>query len=116
MQSSGEDGVILFTLGTYFSAVAKLTPGFVEMFANTFRKLPQKVIWQLVDPPSDLELSPNIKIFPWVPQNDLLGKYDGVSKVSGQFNKKRNVIFDPCFIMFYTNLFSSINIKRNVPI
>ncbi|XP_041479192.1 UDP-glucuronosyltransferase 2B13-like isoform X2 [Lytechinus variegatus] len=73
MQSSGDDGVILFTLGTYFSAVAKLTPGFVEMFADAFGRLPQKVIWQLVDPPNDLELPSNIKLMPWVPQNDLLG-------------------------------------------
>ena len=73
MQSSGDDGVILFTLGTYFADAAELRPGFAEAFAEAFRRLPQKVIWQLKNP-LKAELPRNVKAMPWVPQNDLLGR------------------------------------------
>eukprot|EP00057_Strongylocentrotus_purpuratus_P032205 XP_786929.4 PREDICTED: UDP-glucuronosyltransferase 2B1 [Strongylocentrotus purpuratus] len=73
MESSGDHGVILFTLGTYFGEITIIQPGFAEQFAKAFRRLPQKVIWQMKDPLGEIDVSPNVKVKPWVPQNDLLG-------------------------------------------
>ncbi|XP_071498453.1 UDP-glucuronosyltransferase 2B20-like [Diadema antillarum] len=73
MQSSGDDGVILFSLGTYFSeAVTRTKPEIAEMFVTAFDRLPQKVIWQTKDV-GNLKLPSNVFTTPWVPQNDLLG-------------------------------------------
>ncbi|XP_791720.3 UDP-glucuronosyltransferase 2B1 isoform X1 [Strongylocentrotus purpuratus] len=72
VQSSGEHGVIVFTLGTYLASITTIRPEIVTMFAEAFRRLPQKVIWQLKELP-DWELPSNVKAMPWLPQNDLLG-------------------------------------------
>ncbi|XP_041469482.1 UDP-glucuronosyltransferase 2B16-like isoform X2 [Lytechinus variegatus] len=72
VNSSGDEGIIVFTLGTYFSSVTKFEPEFVDLFAEAFQRLPQKVIWQLKELPKK-ELPSNVKALPWVPQNDLLG-------------------------------------------
>ncbi|XP_041463073.1 UDP-glucuronosyltransferase 2B13-like [Lytechinus variegatus] len=73
MESSGDHGVILFTFGTYFGEITIVQPGFAEEFAEAFRRLPQKVIWQMKDPIDELKVPSNVKVMPWVPQNDLLG-------------------------------------------
>ena len=75
MNSSGEHGVIVFTLGTYFGDITIIQPGFAEQFVEAFRRLPQKVIWQLKGHIDGLDVPPNVKIMPWIPQNDLLGKW-----------------------------------------
>ncbi|XP_071498454.1 UDP-glucuronosyltransferase 2B33-like [Diadema antillarum] len=73
MQSSGDDGVILFSLGTYFSeAVIRTRPEIAEMFATAFGRLPQKVIWQTKHV-VNFTLSSNVMRLPWTPQNDILG-------------------------------------------
>nr|XP_054750784.1 UDP-glucuronosyltransferase 1-6-like isoform X1 [Lytechinus pictus] len=72
VQSSGDHGVIVFTLGTYLASITTIRPEIVTMFAEAFRRLPQKVIWQLKELP-DWELPSNVKAMPWLPQNDLLG-------------------------------------------
>ncbi|XP_030844823.1 UDP-glucuronosyltransferase 2B1-like [Strongylocentrotus purpuratus] len=72
VQSSGDHGVIIFTLGTYSTSITTIRPELVTMFAEVFRRLPQKVIWQLKKLP-DWELPSNVKAMPWLPQNDLLG-------------------------------------------
>ena len=43
------------------------------LFATAFANLPQKVIWKLNGKPS-ADLTPNVKVVDWIPQNDLLGK------------------------------------------
>lgn len=78
MESSGDHGVILFTLGTYFGEITIIQPGFAEQFAEAFRRLPHKVIWQMKDPLGEIDVPPNVKVTPWVPQNDLLGEFGGV--------------------------------------
>ncbi|XP_071509228.1 UDP-glucuronosyltransferase 2A3-like [Diadema antillarum] len=71
VQSSGDAGIIIFSLGTY---VSFLEERLIAMFADSFSKLPQKVVWQLRGtPPAVLEGRLNIKIMNWLPQNDLLG-------------------------------------------
>ncbi|XP_030836546.1 UDP-glucuronosyltransferase 2B1 isoform X2 [Strongylocentrotus purpuratus] len=69
MNSSGDDGVIILSLGTYVKVMPQRLN---DLFASVFAKLPQKVVWQLPDN-STTTLSPNIRTMGWLPQNDLLG-------------------------------------------
>ncbi|XP_026200004.1 UDP-glucuronosyltransferase 2A1-like isoform X1 [Anabas testudineus] len=69
VQSSGEHGVIVMTLGTL---VAKLPEDIAEDIAAAFAQLPQKVIWRHTGKrPSTL--GNNTLLLDWLPQNDLLG-------------------------------------------
>ncbi|MCI4380499.1 hypothetical protein PGIGA_G00240670 [Pangasianodon gigas] len=69
MQSSGEHGVIIMSLGTL---IGSISPEISEIFASAFARLPQKVVWRHVGPkPSTL--GNNTLILDWFPQNNLLG-------------------------------------------
>ncbi|KAM3616738.1 uncharacterized protein V6R79_022432 [Siganus canaliculatus] len=69
VQSSGEHGVIVMTLGTL---VAQLPEDIAEEIAAAFAQLPQKVIWRHKGKqPSTL--GNNTLLLDWLPQNDLLG-------------------------------------------
>ncbi|XP_039652131.1 UDP-glucuronosyltransferase 2B4-like [Perca fluviatilis] len=69
VQSSGEHGVILMSLGTF---VSELPADVTNVIAAAFAKLPQKVIWRHKgDRPATL--GNNTLIVDWIPQNDLLG-------------------------------------------
>lgn len=69
MQSSGEHGVIIMSLGTL---IGNTGPEISEIFASAFARLPQKVVWRHVGPkPSTV--GNNTLILDWIPQNDLLG-------------------------------------------
>ncbi|XP_040897465.1 UDP-glucuronosyltransferase 2A2-like [Toxotes jaculatrix] len=69
VQSSGEHGIIVMTLGTL---VAKLPEDISEEIAAAFAQLPQKVIWRHQGKrPSTL--GNNTLLLDWLPQNDLLG-------------------------------------------
>ena len=72
MQSSGESGVVVFCLGTYFSSFTSKRPALLQMFVEAFSRIPQKVIIQLKEMPN-FPLPPNVKSLSWIPQNDLLG-------------------------------------------
>ncbi|XP_041816336.1 UDP-glucuronosyltransferase 2A1-like [Chelmon rostratus] len=69
VQSSGEHGVVIMSLGTLF---AELPHDLAEEIAAAFAKLPQKVIWRYkgVRPAA---LGNNTLLVDWMPQNDLLG-------------------------------------------
>ncbi|XP_078344951.1 2-hydroxyacylsphingosine 1-beta-galactosyltransferase-like [Oculina patagonica] len=69
VNSSGGHGFIMASFGSYVESV--LHKDKLDMLAEAFGKLKQKVLWRLKDyvPPS---LSPNIKVVDWLPQNDLL--------------------------------------------
>ncbi|XP_054881211.1 UDP-glucuronosyltransferase 2C1-like [Poeciliopsis prolifica] len=68
MQSSGDHGVVVMSLGTLVSA---LPSDITEAIAAAFAELPQKVIWRFVgDKPSSL--GKNTKLVNWLPQKDLL--------------------------------------------
>uniref|UniRef100_A0A3Q2CJ96 UDP glucuronosyltransferase 5 family, polypeptide E1 n=1 Tax=Cyprinodon variegatus TaxID=28743 RepID=A0A3Q2CJ96_CYPVA len=69
VQSSGEHGVIVMTLGTLLS---DLGPEVSETFASAFAKLPQKVVWRHVGK-RPITLGNNTMLVEWLPQNDLLG-------------------------------------------
>ncbi|KAM9810247.1 UDP-glucuronosyltransferase 2A2-like [Neosynchiropus ocellatus] len=69
VQSSGEHGVIMMSLGTL---VAELPEDIAENIAAAFATLPQKVIWRHKGKrPSTL--GNNTLLVDWLPQNDLLG-------------------------------------------
>ena len=69
MDSAGDDGVIILSLGTYVKAMPQRLN---NLFASVFARLPQKVVWQLPED-SPTTLTDNIKTMDWLPQNDLLG-------------------------------------------
>uniref|UniRef100_A0A665VM11 UDP-glucuronosyltransferase n=1 Tax=Echeneis naucrates TaxID=173247 RepID=A0A665VM11_ECHNA len=69
VQSAGEHGVIIMTLGTLVNA---LPAEVAEEIASVFAKMPQKVIWRHKgERPSTL--GNNTLIVDWMPQKDLLG-------------------------------------------
>lgn len=69
MQSSGEHGVVVMSLGTLVSA---LPHEVTEAIAAAFAHLPQKVVWRFTgEKPSSL--GNNTLLLKWLPQNDLLG-------------------------------------------
>ncbi|KAL1257231.1 hypothetical protein QQF64_012776 [Cirrhinus molitorella] len=69
VQSSGEHGVIIMSLGTL---VGQLPLDIADEIASAFAQLKQKVIWRYTgDRPSTL--GNNTLLVNWMPQNDLLG-------------------------------------------
>ncbi|XP_067300606.1 UDP-glucuronosyltransferase 2A3-like [Pseudorasbora parva] len=69
VQSSGEHGVVIMSLGTLF---AQLPDDMAEAIAEAFAELPQKIIWRYKGKrPSTL--GNNTLMMDWMPQNDLLG-------------------------------------------
>ena len=73
MESSGDQGLIVFTLGTYCSAI---DIGILRVFADAFSEIDHKVIWQIdnsLKRKLNFKMPTNVKTMPWIPQNDLLG-------------------------------------------
>ncbi|XP_049920845.1 UDP-glucuronosyltransferase 2A2-like [Epinephelus moara] len=69
VQSSGEHGVVIMTLGTLLS---DLGPEISEIIASAFANLPHKVIWRHKGK-RPVTLGNNTMLVEWLPQNDLLG-------------------------------------------
>ena len=70
LASAGENGVVLFSMGSYAKGIDERV---ANVFAGAFAQLSQTVIWKLSgDLPANL--TPNVKVVDWLPQNDLLGK------------------------------------------
>uniref|UniRef100_A0A8C6U307 UDP-glucuronosyltransferase n=1 Tax=Neogobius melanostomus TaxID=47308 RepID=A0A8C6U307_9GOBI len=69
VQSSGNHGVVLMSLGTL---VSKLPAHITEEIAVAFAQLPQKVIWRYLGK-RPANLGNNTLLVEWFPQNDLLG-------------------------------------------
>ncbi|XP_028328593.1 UDP-glucuronosyltransferase 1-1-like isoform X1 [Gouania willdenowi] len=65
---SGEDGFVVFTLGT---ALSEFPEELASVYIEAFRRIPQKVIWRYTGP-QPANLPENVKLMSWVPQNDLL--------------------------------------------
>ncbi|MBZ3878019.1 UDP-glucuronosyltransferase 2A3 [Sciurus carolinensis] len=68
VQSSGEDGIVVFSLG---SMVKNLTEEKANFIASALAQLPQKVLWRYKGK-KPATLGANTRIFDWLPQNDLL--------------------------------------------
>ncbi|XP_034541134.1 UDP-glucuronosyltransferase 2C1-like isoform X2 [Notolabrus celidotus] len=69
VQSSGDHGVIVMTLGTL---VANLPLDVTEEIAAAFSQLPQKVVWRYMGQ-RPANLGNNTLLVNWLPQKDLLG-------------------------------------------
>ncbi|XP_072230773.1 UDP glucuronosyltransferase 5 family, polypeptide D1 [Leuresthes tenuis] len=69
VQSAGEHGVIVMTLGTLVNALPK---EIADEIASVFAKMPQKVIWRHKGE-RPFALGNNTLIVDWMPQKDLLG-------------------------------------------
>nr|AHX56957.1 UDP-glycosyltransferase 213B1 [Strigamia maritima] len=68
VESAGDSGVILFSLGSIFDGV--MTKEQVSLFLTAFSKLKYQFIWKYKE---ELESVPkNVKILKWLPQQDLL--------------------------------------------
>uniref|UniRef100_A0A8C9W2B4 UDP-glucuronosyltransferase n=1 Tax=Scleropages formosus TaxID=113540 RepID=A0A8C9W2B4_SCLFO len=69
VQSSGEHGVIIMSLGTVFG---ELPHDITAEIGAAFAQLPQKVIWRHIGK-RPASLGNNTLLVKWMPQNDLLG-------------------------------------------
>uniref|UniRef100_A0A5K1UCF0 UDP-glucuronosyltransferase n=1 Tax=Sus scrofa TaxID=9823 RepID=A0A5K1UCF0_PIG len=69
VQSAGEHGIVLFTLG---SMIRNMTEERANTIASAFAQIPQKVLWKYEGKKPDT-LGPNTRLYKWIPQNDLLG-------------------------------------------
>ncbi|XP_041848040.1 UDP-glucuronosyltransferase 1A1-like [Melanotaenia boesemani] len=65
---SGKHGFVVFTLG---STMSDMPEEITSIFIEAFRQIPQKVIWRYTGKVPG-NISDNVKIMKWVPQNDLL--------------------------------------------
>ena len=72
MEESGENGFIVFTLGSVSSS-KHMPRKHVNTFLKTFAKLPQKVIWKWDSEDQPENVPSNVLLFKWLPQQDLLG-------------------------------------------
>ena len=70
MQSSGNIGVIVFSMGT---STVGLSRHMADMFTEALAQLDQKVIWKLGGE-APQTVPDNVMITKWLPQNDLLGE------------------------------------------
>uniref|UniRef100_A0A2I3M206 UDP glucuronosyltransferase family 2 member B15 n=1 Tax=Papio anubis TaxID=9555 RepID=A0A2I3M206_PAPAN len=68
VQSSGENGVVVFTLG---SVVTNMKEERANVIASALAQIPQKVLWRFDGNKPDT-LGLNTRLYKWIPQNDLL--------------------------------------------
>ncbi|KAJ8338922.1 hypothetical protein SKAU_G00357080 [Synaphobranchus kaupii] len=69
VQSSGEDGIAVFSLG---SMIKNLSRERRNTIASALGQIPQKILWRYGGEKPDT-LAPNTRVYDWIPQNDLLG-------------------------------------------
>ena len=74
---SGEDGFILFTLGSAIKS-SSIPVEIVQTFVRVFSQIPQRVIWKWEADERPANLSPNVMTVKWAPQSDLLGELSQV--------------------------------------
>ncbi|PNJ12634.1 UGT2B7 isoform 3 [Pongo abelii] len=68
VQSSGENGVVVFSLG---SMVSNMKEERANVIASALAQIPQKVLWRFDGNKPDT-LGLNTRLYKWIPQNDLL--------------------------------------------
>ncbi|XP_040057349.2 UDP-glucuronosyltransferase [Gasterosteus aculeatus] len=68
VEGSGDDGFIVFTLGSMVSDMPKKK---AKQFLDAFRQIPQRVVWRYTGNFTE-DVPKNVKLMKWLPQNDLL--------------------------------------------
>ena len=63
--AESQDGVIVMSFGSSFPDLND------HIFMEVFKKLPQTIIWRFYGTKPD-NVPENVKLFPWIPQHDLL--------------------------------------------
>ncbi|XP_065569417.1 UDP-glycosyltransferase UGT5-like isoform X4 [Artemia franciscana] len=69
--SDGDEGVILFSLGSAIPS-EQMPKQYLDAFANAFRRLPQKIIWRWSGEPFE-NVPENVMLRSWLPQQDIAG-------------------------------------------
>ncbi|XP_063519500.1 UDP-glucuronosyltransferase 2B18-like [Pongo pygmaeus] len=69
VQSSGENGVVVFSLGTM---VSNMTEERTNVIASALAQIPQKVLWR-IDGKKTNTLGSNTRLYKWIPRNPFLG-------------------------------------------
>ena len=64
--------LIYFSMGSIQKGSA-MSEKYRRMFLRTFAKLKQRVLWKWETEHMDEDLSPNVKLSKWLPQQDVLG-------------------------------------------
>ena len=76
LADGADEGFIVFTLGSAIP-VSSMPENLVKMFAKVFARIPQQVFWKWEQSSTLMEnLSHNVKIVKWLPQQDLLGNFN----------------------------------------
>ena len=76
LADAADEGFIVFTLGSAIP-VSSMPEKLVKMFVDVFARIPQQVFWKWERSNIFIKnLSDNVKIVNWLPQQDLLGKYN----------------------------------------
>jgi glucuronosyltransferase len=73
VNASGDDGFIIVSFGSIVKG-SQVPDGIRLLFLSTFARLNQRVIFKWEDQPGDnVSIPSNVKLLPWMPQQDLLG-------------------------------------------
>ena len=73
VDGSGDAGFIVVSFGSTLRG-SDLSDGVRRLFLSTFNRLPQRVLWKWEDQTENDDTIPsNVKLLPWMPQQDLLG-------------------------------------------
>ncbi|XP_042231682.1 UDP-glucosyltransferase 2-like [Homarus americanus] len=70
MEGAGEAGVVYFSLGS-FQKTSRIPAKYREVLMEAFSRLPHRVLIKYGE--SDVQFPPNVRAFPWLPQQDILG-------------------------------------------
>jgi len=70
--NGAKDGAIYFSLGTNLRS-DEMEPKYIKAFVEAFAELPQRVLWKWES--ETLPGQPkNLKVAPWMPQQEILGQ------------------------------------------
>lgn len=70
LEGAGEAGAVYFSLGS-FQDSASIPQEYLDVLITAFSRLPQRFVLKLSSSRDDLP--PNVKVFDWLPQQDVLG-------------------------------------------
>ena len=62
----------MFTLGSLIP-VSSMPAHFQQIFARVFARIPQRIFWKLEKGSIQEQITDNIMVVDWLPQQDLLG-------------------------------------------